>query len=155
VRSGWLISDRALLRLPRRLPVPVDHPVAPFTSYGISKTAGEQYMLLSGLPVVSLRLANVTGPRLAIGPIPTFFKRLQAGQKCFCSDTQRDFLDMTDFLAFMDPPSPKARRSAYNVSTGKGTPSGSVRRGRRLFGVSSPSRAHRATRRGRREGDGA
>jgi UDP-glucose 4-epimerase len=106
---------------PRRVPVPVDHPTAPFTSYGISKTAGEQYMLLSGLPIVSLRLANITGPRLAIGPIPTFFKRLQAGQKCFCSDTVRDFLDMADFLALMDlAVAEGAPTGVYNVSTGEG-----------------------------------
>ncbi len=83
-------------------PIPNSHPSAPIASYGISKTAGEQYMLLSTVPTVSLRIANVTGPRLAIGPIPTFYKRLKAGQKCFCSDTARDFLDMSDFMAFMD-----------------------------------------------------
>jgi len=87
---------------PRQLPVPATHPTAPFTSYGITKTAGEQFMLLSGVPTLTLRIANVTGPRLAIGPIPTFYKRLKSGQSCFCSDTSRDFLDMSDFLAFMD-----------------------------------------------------
>lgn len=87
---------------PHQLPIPSTHPTAPFTSYGITKTAGEQLMLLSGVPTLSLRIANVTGPRLAIGPIPTFYKRLKAGQKCFCSDTSRDFLDMSDFLVFMD-----------------------------------------------------
>lgn len=87
---------------PRQLPIPADHPTAPFTSYGITKTAGEQFMLLSEVPTLTLRIANVTGPRLAIGPIPTFYKRLKAGQSCFCSDTSRDFLDMSDFLAFMD-----------------------------------------------------
>lgn len=87
---------------PSQVPIPVNAPTAPFTSYGISKTAGEAYMLMSQLPVLSLRLANVTGPRLAIGPIPTFYKRLKAGQGCFCSDTSRDFLDMSDFLSFMD-----------------------------------------------------
>lgn len=87
---------------PQQLPIPVSHPTAPFTSYGITKTAGEQFMLLSGVPTLSLRIANVTGPRLAIGPIPTFYKRLKAGQNCFCSDTSRDFLDMGDFLSFMD-----------------------------------------------------
>src|SRR5262249_19655281 len=86
---------------PRQVPVPADHPSAPFTSYGISKTAGEQYLLMAKIPVTSFRIANVTGPRLAIGPIPTFFKRLQARQNCFCSDTTRDFLDMSDFLALM------------------------------------------------------
>lgn len=87
---------------PRTIPVPSDHPTAPFTSYGVSKTAGEAYLLHSGLPVISLRLANICGPRLAIGPIPTFYKRLKAGQSCFCSDTIRDFLDISDFLSLMD-----------------------------------------------------
>jgi UDP-glucose 4-epimerase len=87
---------------PSQLPVPRSHALAPITSYGITKTAGEQLMMLSALPTVSLRLANVTGPRLAIGPIPTFYKRLKAGQGCFCTDSSRDFLDMEDFLRFMD-----------------------------------------------------
>jgi nucleoside-diphosphate-sugar epimerase len=87
---------------PQQLPIFVSHPTAPFTSYGITKTAGEQFMLMSGVPTLTLRIANVTGPRLAIGPIPTFYKRLKAGQNCFCSDTSRDFLDMSDFLNFMD-----------------------------------------------------
>ncbi len=87
---------------PQQLPIPNTHPVAPFTSYGTSKVGGELYMLQSSVPTVSLRIANVTGPRLAIGPIPTFYKRLKAGQNCFCSDTSRDFLDMRDFLSFMD-----------------------------------------------------
>ncbi len=106
---------------PRGVPIPVDHPVAPFTSYGISKTAGEQYLLVCGLPVVSLRLANITGPRLAIGPIPTIYKRLKAGQTCFCSDTVRDFLDMVDFFSLMDlAMADDAPTGVFNVSTGEG-----------------------------------
>ncbi|NRQ01190.1 NAD-dependent epimerase/dehydratase family protein [Marinobacterium sp. xm-d-530] len=105
---------------PSKLPIPINHPVAPFTSYGISKTAGEQYVLLADVPVVSLRLANITGPRLAIGPIPTFYKRLKAGQGCFCSDSQRDFLDMQDFLEFMDLVIVDgAPTGIFNVSTGE------------------------------------
>jgi len=105
---------------PQTLPIPVTHPTAPFTSYGITKTAGEQFMLLSGVPTLSLRIANVTGPRLAIGPIPTFYKRLKAGQNCFCSDTSRDFLDMSDFLSFMDIAIQfNAPTGVYNVSSGE------------------------------------
>lgn len=101
-------------------PIPVTHPVAPFTSYGISKTAGEQYLLQAKVPAVSLRLANVTGPRLAIGPIPTFYKRLKAGQKCFCSDTARDFLDMSDFLSLMDlVVKPQSATGVFNVASGE------------------------------------
>lgn len=105
---------------PHQLPIPVEHPTAPFTSYGITKTAGEQFMLLSEVPTLSLRIANVTGPRLAIGPIPTFYKRLKAGQNCFCSDTSRDFLDMSDFLAFMDLAiQPDAPVGVFNISSGE------------------------------------
>jgi len=106
---------------PESIPIPIDHPTSPFTSYGISKTAGESYLLQSGLPVVSLRLANICGPRLAIGPIPTFYKRLKAGQNCFCSDSSRDFLDMSDFLKLMDLVLMKdSPVGSFNVSTGLG-----------------------------------
>ncbi|MFH7107646.1 NAD-dependent epimerase/dehydratase family protein [Achromobacter xylosoxidans] len=106
---------------PQQIPIPADHPTAPFTSYGISKTAGEAFLFMGDVPVVSLRLANVTGPRLAIGPIPTFYKRLKAGQKCFCSDTVRDFLDMSDFLSIADLALEEGRPTGvFNVSTGEG-----------------------------------
>ena len=106
---------------PQTLPIPLDHPLQPLASYGISKTAGEQYLLAAALPVVSLRLANICGPRLAIGPIPTFYKRLKAGQGCFCSDTVRDFLDMSDFFTLMDRVlEAEAPTGVYNVSTGRG-----------------------------------
>lgn len=106
---------------PESVPIPVTAPLAPFSSYGISKVAGEQFLTMSNVPVISLRLANVTGPRLAIGPIPTFYKRLKAGQKCFCSDTIRDFLDMEDFVTLMDRLIVEdVPAGVYNVSTGTG-----------------------------------
>lgn len=106
---------------PDQVPVPVFHPTRPFTSYGISKTAGEAYLLQSGLPVVSLRLGNVTGPRLSIGPIPTFYTRLKASKGCFCSDTTRDFLDMDDFFSLMElVMADDAPTGVFNVSTGEG-----------------------------------
>ena len=106
---------------PERVPIPVDHPTRPFTSYGISKTAGEAYLAISDLPWVSLRLANITGPRLAIGPIPTFYRRLKSGQECFCTDTIRDFLDISDFLALMRMVlRDEAPTGIFNVSTGEG-----------------------------------
>lgn len=106
---------------PSSVPIPVDAPARPFTSYGISKQAGEAYIAMSGLPFVSFRLANVTGPRLAIGPIPTFYTRLKAGKSCFCSLTVRDFIDMDDFFAITDLAMEDGAPSGiYNVSTGTG-----------------------------------
>ena len=107
--------------MPEVVPIPVDHACRPFTSYGISKTAGEQYILSSKVPSVSIRLANVTAPRLAIGPIPTFYQRLSTGKSCFCSDTVRDFLDIDDFLAFVDLAlDPSGPSGVFNLSTGIG-----------------------------------
>jgi UDP-glucose 4-epimerase len=106
---------------PTVTPIPINHPLRPETSYATSKTMAEQYLQSTGLPWASLRLANVTGPRLAIGPIPTFYSRLQEGKPCFCTESIRDFLDMEDFLDVVDmilrdssPP------SVFNVSTGIG-----------------------------------
>lgn len=106
---------------PDRVPIPEDAPSRPFTSYGISKTAGEEFMMMGSVPTVSLRLANITGPRLAIGPIPTFYTRLKEGKSCFCSDTKRDFLDMEDFFGVMDVVmQDDAPTGIFNVSTGEG-----------------------------------
>lgn len=106
---------------PDIVPIPVHAPTRPFTSYGISKTAGEAFLMQASVPVASLRLANVTGPRLAIGPIPTFYTRLKAGKSCFCSATTRDFLDMEDFLSVMDVVlKDEAPVGVFNISTGEG-----------------------------------
>ncbi len=106
---------------PQTVPIPVDHPCRPVSSYGISKAAGEDYVALSGLPFVSLRLASVIGPRLAIGAIPTFYTRLKAAKSVFCTTAVRDFLDMTDFLAFMDRAMDDAAPTGiYNLGPGVG-----------------------------------
>ena len=106
---------------PSKVPISINHPTSPFTSYGISKHCGEAYLLQSSLPVISLRLANVCGPRLAIGPLPTFYKRLKERKNCFCSEAIRDFLDMTDFLRLIDLAlEESAPLGIFNVSTGLG-----------------------------------
>ncbi|MDA9776205.1 NAD-dependent epimerase/dehydratase family protein [Paracoccaceae bacterium] len=107
---------------PQTLPIDETHALSPFTSYGISKTAGEQFLLNSGINNVSLRLANITGPRLSIGPIPTFYKRLKEGKACFCTTSRRDFLDIDDFLRLMDCLLENNEISGvYNVSSGVST----------------------------------
>ena len=106
---------------PDRVPIPIEHPCRPFTSYGVSKTAAESYIALSNLPFVSLRLANVVAPRLAIGPIPSFYRHLKAGEKCFCTNAVRDFLDIEDFFDIVDLVlADDAPTGIFNVSTGEG-----------------------------------
>ena len=87
---------------PINFPIKENHPINPKNSYSITKSAGESFLLNSDLSVISLRISIVIGPRLAIGPIPTFYKRLKSGLACFCTDTYRDFLDIEDFLELID-----------------------------------------------------
>jgi UDP-glucose 4-epimerase len=83
---------------PEEQPVTLSHPIRPDSSYAISKTAGEQYIEMSGLDFVSFRLANAYGPRNISGPLPTFFHRLTEGKSVFVMDTRRDFIYVDDLV---------------------------------------------------------
>src|SRR6266496_3864184 len=70
----------------------------PVSSYAISKIAGEHYIRLSQVPALIFRLANVYGPRNVSGPIPAFYKRLTAGERCTVSLTSRDMVYIDDLV---------------------------------------------------------
>lgn len=70
----------------------------PISSYAISKIAGQQYIELSGVPHLIFRLANIYGPRNLSGPIPTFYKRLTAGEPGTVVDTFRDMVYIGDLV---------------------------------------------------------
>ena len=71
------------------------------SSYAISKTSGEQYLELSGQKFISLRLANVYGPRNLSGPLPAFFYRLSNNLICNIVDSRRDFIFIDDVVDVM------------------------------------------------------
>jgi len=100
-------------------PVTLAHPLAPLSSYAISKNAAERYLGLSGLSYASFRMAIIYGPRHYSGPIPTFYKRLKAGLPCTIADTRRDFVAMEDFLGLMDLAlDDQAPGGVFNVGSG-------------------------------------
>ena len=105
---------------PIEQPITLDHPIRPGdSSYAISKTAGEEYIALSGLPYQSFRLANAYGPRNISGPLPTFFSRLTAGKPCFVMDTRRDFVYITDLVDVLQKAVDGIGRiGPYHVSSG-------------------------------------
>lgn len=106
---------------PIHTPITINHPIQPQTSYAISKVAAEQYLMNSGLNVISLRIANVASPYLSIGPVPTFYKRLKARENCFCTDALRDFLSFDDFMAFIEQILKMPFETAtYNIGSGRG-----------------------------------
>jgi len=104
---------------PKDQPVTLATPLQPENSYAITKTAGEQYIALSGLEFLSLRLANMYGPRNLSGPLPTFFSRLAAGKRCFAVNTRRDFVFVDDLVAVaVAAAEGRGRPGYYHVSSG-------------------------------------
>jgi UDP-glucose 4-epimerase len=103
---------------PLENPISLEHPIRPDSSYAISKTGGEQYIQLSGIPYVSLRLANVYGPRNLSGPLPTFFQRLSEDKPCFVMDTRRDFVYVDDLLEVVLAALNGTGEGVYHVSSG-------------------------------------
>lgn len=105
---------------PVEQPITLDHPIRPGdSSYAISKTAGEQYIALSGIDYQSFRLANAYGPRNISGPLPTFYSRLTSGKPCFVMDTRRDFVYVSDLVDVLEKAVDGAGRTGpYHVSSG-------------------------------------
>jgi len=103
---------------PLEQPITLEHPIRPDSSYAISKTTAEQYIALSGIPWVSLRLANIYGPRNMSGPPPTFFQRLSDGKPCFVMDSRRDFIYVDDLIEVVLAALRGTGDGAYHVSTG-------------------------------------
>jgi UDP-glucose 4-epimerase len=105
---------------PIEQPITLHHPINPNnSSYAISKTAGEQYIQMSGIDYISLRLANVYGPRQQSGPVPIFFKRLTEGKGCFVTNTRRDFIFVEDLGDIaIEAIDGKGTPGPYHVSSG-------------------------------------
>lgn len=105
---------------PTEQPITVEHPLHPeASSYAISKTAGEHYIRLSTLNWISLRLANVYGPRHLSGPLPAFYQRLAEGKPVFVVDTRRDFVYVDDLLdVVLKAVDGEGESGIYHVSTG-------------------------------------
>ncbi len=110
---------------PLEQPITFNHPLfsggySGGSSYAISKTAGEQYIELSGLDFISFRLANAYGPRNLSGPLPIFFSRLTQGKQCFVVDTRRDFIYIDDLVeVVIKAVGGMGARGYYHISTGK------------------------------------
>jgi len=99
-------------------PVRVDSPLDPHGSYAISKTAAEAFIRDSGVEWVSLRLANMYGPRNLSGPVPTFWKRLSEGEPCTVVDARRDFVYVADLIRVAVRCATEGS-GVYHVSTGR------------------------------------
>lgn len=104
---------------PIEQPISLKHPIQPEkSSYSISKTGGEYYIRLSGLPYVTFRLANAYGPRNLSGPLPTFYSRLTSGKNCFVTDSRRDFVFVDDMVDVIEMALEGVGSGEYHLSSG-------------------------------------
>jgi UDP-glucose 4-epimerase len=105
---------------PLEQPITLTHPLNPVnSSYAISKTAGEQYVQLSGVDWVTFRLANIVGPRNVSGPLPIFFDRLAQAKRCFVTEARRDFVFVRDLARTVLMAASGAGTGTYHFSSGR------------------------------------
>ncbi len=92
------------------LPTPEDHPARASSPYGVSKTTAERYLEcwqgLTGIHPLTLRLANVYGPRQnplgEAGVIAIFCHRILRGEPCIVNgdgEQTRDYVYVEDVAA--------------------------------------------------------
>jgi len=119
----------------RSLPFTEDVPAEPETPYGAGKFAAEGYVALyhrlHGVPGVSMRFANVYGPRQdphgEAGVVAIFCGKLLAGESAIVygdGEQTRDYVYVDDVVAAMVAGrealagDPEVLRGPYNVGTG-------------------------------------
>jgi nucleoside-diphosphate-sugar epimerase len=104
---------------PLEQPITLSHPKFPAnSSYAISKTAAEDYLEISGIDYVTVRRANVVGPRNVSGPLPIFFSRLKEAKKCFVTKARRDFVYVGDLAKTVIKAADGKGSGAYHFSSG-------------------------------------
>lgn len=105
------------------IPTPETHLTRPTSPYGISKVAAELYLdcwaALAGARGVSLRLANVYGPRQnpegEAGVVAIFTSRLLSGRRCIING---DGEQTRDYVYVSDVADAVARALAHSAATG-------------------------------------
>jgi UDP-glucose 4-epimerase len=113
-------------------PAPESHVTRPLSPYGISKLCGEQYLSyyqrVSGLQIVSLRYANVYGPRQdpdgEAGVVAIFIQKLLNNEQAVVNGNgrqTRDFVYVEDVVEANLAVMGQEIQGTYNVGTGEET----------------------------------
>ena len=113
-------------------PAPESHVTRPLSPYGISKLCGEQYLSyyqrVSGLQMVSLRYANVYGPRQdpdgEAGVVAIFIQKLLNNEQAIVNGNgrqTRDFVYVEDVVEANLAVMGQETQGTYNVGTGEET----------------------------------
>jgi len=110
-------------------PAPESHVTRPMSPYGLSKLCGEQYLSYyqrsSGLQVVSLRYANVYGPRQdpegEAGVVAIFIQKMLNNEQAVINGNgrqTRDFVFVEDVVEANLAVTGQDTQGTYNVGTG-------------------------------------
>jgi len=110
-------------------PAPESHATKPMSPYGLSKLCGEQYLSYfqrsSGLQVVSLRYANVYGPRQVpegeAGVVAIFIQKMLNNEQAVINGNgrqTRDFVFVEDVVEANLAVMGQDTQGTYNVGTG-------------------------------------
>lgn len=110
-------------------PAPESHVTKPMSPYGLSKLCGEQYLSYfqrsSGLQVVSLRYANVYGPRQdpegEAGVVAIFIQKMLNNEQAVINGNgrqTRDFVFVEDVVEANLAVMGQDTQGTYNVGTG-------------------------------------
>jgi UDP-glucose 4-epimerase len=113
-------------------PAPESHVMRPLSPYGISKLCGEQYLSyyqrVNGLQIVSLRYANVYGPRQdpdgEAGVVAIFIQKLLNNEQAIVNGNgrqTRDFVYVEDVVEANLAVMGQEIQGTYNVGTGEET----------------------------------
>jgi UDP-glucose 4-epimerase len=122
-------SGGAIYGEPENVPVPESHALRPASPYGITKAVGEEYLRYlyetAGLESVSLRYANVYGPRQdphgEAGVVAIFTQKMLSGDQPVINGNgrqTRDFVSVEDVVEANLAALNKNSRGSYNVGTG-------------------------------------
>jgi UDP-glucose 4-epimerase len=125
-------SGGAVYGEPEKLPVSESHPTRPMSPYGISKAVGDEYLRYfydaDGIEYVSLRYANVFGPRQdpygEAGVVAIFTQKMLQGEQPIINGNgrqTRDFVYVDDVVEANIAALGKEAHGIYNVGTGQET----------------------------------
>ena len=110
-------------------PAPEDHPCRPVSPYGVAKLSAEHYLALferaGGPKAVSLRLANVYGPRQdsrgEVGVVAIFSERMLSGQTAVIfgdGGQTRDYVFVEDVARAFSQAIDITGGGVFNIGTG-------------------------------------
>jgi UDP-glucose 4-epimerase len=124
----YINTGGALYGEPDYVPCDERHPIRPISPYGLSKATLEAYLsmlLPSGISLVTLRLANVYGPRQdphgEAGVVAIFTERMMSGREITVfgdGEQTRDFVYVKDVASAVASALSQQGRHAINIGTG-------------------------------------